>query len=75
MQIEPGPALRTERLLLRRWRPEDREPFAELNADPAVMEFFPNSLSAAESDAFADRVEARFDATGFGLFAVEVLGE
>lgn len=32
--------LRTPRLLLRRWRDEDREPFAALNADPMVMELF-----------------------------------
>jgi RimJ/RimL family protein N-acetyltransferase len=30
--------IRTERLLMRRWRDEDREPFAAMNADPAVME-------------------------------------
>ena len=30
--------LQTERLLLRRWREADREPFAALNADPRVME-------------------------------------
>jgi RimJ/RimL family protein N-acetyltransferase len=29
--------LGTARLLLRRWRPGDRAPFAALNADPAVM--------------------------------------
>ena len=28
----------TDRLLLRRWRDADREPFAAMNADPAVME-------------------------------------
>ena len=30
--------LTTDRLLLRRWRDDDREPFAALNADPVVME-------------------------------------
>ena len=30
--------IRTERLLMRRWRDDDRGPFAALNADPAVME-------------------------------------
>jgi len=33
--------LETERLLLRRWKPEDRAPFARINSDPAVMEYFP----------------------------------
>jgi RimJ/RimL family protein N-acetyltransferase len=30
-------ALHTDRLLLTPWRPEDRAPFAALNADPRVM--------------------------------------
>jgi RimJ/RimL family protein N-acetyltransferase/ADP-ribose pyrophosphatase YjhB (NUDIX family) len=66
--------LRTDRLGLRRWRPEDREPFARLNADPRVMEFFPKPLSREESDASVDRIEAHFQHNGFGLWAVEVLG-
>ena len=69
-----SPQLRTERLLLRRWRHEDREPFAALNADPHVMEHFPSVLTRAESDAMVDRIEARFEETGFGLWAVEVPG-
>jgi ribosomal-protein-alanine N-acetyltransferase len=66
--------LRTERLTLRRWRSSDRPPFAALNADPAVMEHFPAILTATESDALADRIEALFDRDGFGLWAVEVIG-
>ena len=65
--------LRTERLHLRRWRFTDREPFSELNADPLVMEFYPSTLTSAESDAFVDRIEAHFDETGFGLWAVELV--
>lgn len=64
--------LHTDRLRLRRWRPDDRAPFAELNADPVVMEHFPRTLSRAESDAFVDRIEDHFDRYGFGLWAVEV---
>jgi ribosomal-protein-alanine N-acetyltransferase len=56
--------VRTERLLLRRWRPEDLAPFAALNADPAVMEFMPATLSAGESAALVERIEAGFEATG-----------
>jgi RimJ/RimL family protein N-acetyltransferase len=67
--------LRTERLLLRRWRESDREPFAALNADPEVMRYFPAPLSREESDAFVDRVEARFEESGFGLWALERDGE
>ena len=64
--------LRTDRLLLRRWRPEDREPFARLNADSRVMEFFPNALTREESDAAVDRIEAHFQQHGYGLWAVEI---
>lgn len=64
--------LRTERLLLRRWHPADRAPFAAMNADPEVMEHFPAALTRTESDALIDRIEAGFEARGFGLWAVEV---
>lgn len=66
--------LRTERLVLRRWRPADREPFAALNADPEVMEHFPDPLTREQSDALADVIEARFEEQGFGLWALEVAG-
>lgn len=65
--------LRTDRLLLRQWRPEDRAPFAALNADPEVMRHFPSALSREESDIFADRCEAGIAERGWGLWAVEVL--
>jgi RimJ/RimL family protein N-acetyltransferase len=66
--------LRTDRLLLRWWRPDDRELFARLNADPRVMEHFPKILTQDESDAIADRIEAHFAQHGFGLWAVEIPG-
>jgi RimJ/RimL family protein N-acetyltransferase len=64
--------LRTNRLRLRRWEDRDRAPFAALNADPIVMEFFPKMLSRTESDAFVDRIENHFDQHGFGLWAAEL---
>jgi RimJ/RimL family protein N-acetyltransferase len=66
--------LRTKRLLLRPWREQDREPFAALNADPLVMEWFPAPMAPAESNAVADRIEAHFRQTGWGLWAVEIPG-
>lgn len=65
----------TPRLLLRRWRREDREPFAALNADPEVMRHFRSPLDRAASDAFVDRIEASFDELGYGLWAVEVAAD
>jgi ribosomal-protein-alanine N-acetyltransferase len=68
----PGPTLHTERLLLRRWRPADQEPFAALNADPVVMEHFQAPLSRAESDAMVTRIEENFTRRGYSLWALEV---
>ncbi|MDX6433046.1 MAG: hypothetical protein QOE54_5412 [Streptosporangiaceae bacterium] len=64
--------LRTERLVLRRWRYTDREPFAAMNADPEVMEHFPAALTSDESDALIDRIETRIDQRGFGFWALEI---
>jgi RimJ/RimL family protein N-acetyltransferase len=72
--VPSGPELQTERLLLRRWRQKDRAPWASMSADPLVMEHFPSLLSAAESDAFVDRMEACFEERGYGLWAVELRG-
>lgn len=74
MKANLPPELRTERLRLRRWREEDRGPFAAMNADPRVMEHFPAPLTGEESDARAARIEAHFAQHGFGLWAVEVVG-
>jgi ribosomal-protein-alanine N-acetyltransferase len=67
-----GPELRSERLVLRRWRTSDREPFAALNADPEVMEHFLRTSTRGESDAFVDRIEKHFAEHGFGPWAVEI---
>lgn len=68
------PVVSGARVALRRWRPSDREPFAAINADREVMRHFPGSLSRAESDAFADRIESHFKRHGFGLWALEIDG-
>ncbi|WP_323845943.1 GNAT family N-acetyltransferase [Microbulbifer magnicolonia] len=65
--IEP----QTERLLLRQWRDCDREPFAAMNADPRVMEFFPAILDRAASDAAVDRGSAHIAEYGWGFWAAE----
>ena len=72
---KPPPRLETERLVLRRWRLSDDAPFAALNADPEVMRHFPGPKTAAESLREARAFDARFDADGFGPWAVEVPGE
>ncbi|HET7400398.1 MAG TPA: GNAT family N-acetyltransferase [Usitatibacter sp.] len=62
----------TARLRLRQWRDADREPFAAMNSDPAVMEFFPSLQSRAVSDAAIDRWQAQFEARGWSNWAVEL---
>lgn len=58
--------------MLRRWVETDRDPFAQMNADPEVMAYFPGLLSREESDSLVDRIEAGFEAHGFGVWALDV---
>jgi RimJ/RimL family protein N-acetyltransferase len=63
--------IETPRLTLRDWREADREPFAAMNADPAVMEFFPATQPRAASDAMIDRWRAQLAREGWSNWAVE----
>lgn len=67
-----GTHIETDRLILRTWRAEDRVAFAALNADPEVMRWFPAPMSRSESDALADRAEARMAEFGYGWYALEI---
>ncbi len=62
--------LETERLRIRNWLETDRPLFAEINADPKVMEFFPRRRSREESDALMDEARRRIGETGLGFFAL-----
>ena len=64
----------TERLVLRRWRPEDLEPFAALNADPEVTRFVGGPMAREASDTMVARFEACHDERGYGRWAVEESG-
>jgi RimJ/RimL family protein N-acetyltransferase len=70
----PPPALRTERLLLRRWRDADRAPLAALHADPEVMRHFAAPLARPASDVLLARFDAHFGEHGIGPWAVEAPG-
>ncbi len=65
--------LQTDRLILRGWEEKDFEPFAQLNGDPRVMEYFPNTLSRAESDAFIHRIQEHLDKHGWGFWAASLI--
>ena len=66
--------LTTTRLRLRNWRLEDLEPFAALNADPRVREFFPSVLTREESADLMEQIAGDIQQRKFGLWAVEVIG-
>jgi RimJ/RimL family protein N-acetyltransferase len=66
--------LRTERLLLRRWRDDDIDAMTAINQDPVVMATI-GPLSTRElTAAFIERTEAGFDHRGFGFWCVEQIG-
>jgi ribosomal-protein-alanine N-acetyltransferase len=66
--------LRTDRLLLRQWQESDLALFAELNADPEVMRYFPATLTREQSDTLVRDIAHEIDVHGWGLWAVEVIG-
>jgi 3-dehydroquinate dehydratase / shikimate dehydrogenase len=66
--------IKTQRLILRPWQEEDLEPFAKLNADPRVMEYFPATLNRQESDQLAKRMSMKIEEQGWGFWAVSVPG-
>lgn len=67
--------IETDRLILRRWRDEDLEPFAKMNADPTVMEFFPDVMTIEETKESVERYVRHFDDHGFGFWVAEVMGK
>ena len=63
----------TDRLLLRRWRPDDLEALADLFADRRVWEFpYGRGLTRAESEAALNRYLHRWEHDGLGLYALEL---
>jgi len=59
-------AVHTARLLLRQWRDEDAAAFAELSADPAVMEYL------VPLPGWVARKRAHWEEYGFGQWVVEI---
>ena len=63
----------TERLILRPWKNEDFLPYAEMNADPKVREFFPSILTREQSDAEIRHFQATYYRDGFCMSAAELI--
>ena len=69
----PPEFLASPRIRLRQWIDADCEPFAALNADPVVMEHFPNTLTREQSDAMVERLRASIERNGWGFWAADDL--
>jgi len=69
-----GP-LRTPRLLLRRWRPQDEAPMTAINRDPEVARFLNRPMGEAALAAFQPMLVAHWEEHGFGPWAVEARAE
>jgi RimJ/RimL family protein N-acetyltransferase len=67
--------LRTSRLLLRQWRDDDIERFAELSAEPAVMQYLVPFPDRAAMNAWVAAAHRHWVDHGFGPWVVELPGE
>jgi len=65
--------IKTERLTLRPWKNDDFLPYAEMNADPRVREFFPSVLTREQSDTEVRHFQMTHERDGFCFFAAELI--
>ena len=63
----------SERLGFRTWQAEDLQPFAQLNADPEVMEYFPHPYTLQETEQSILRFNKHFDTHNVCFWAVDIL--
>ena len=64
--------IETERLYLRQWQASDFAPFAEMNANPKVMAYFPKLLTTSMSNTIAKKCQSLIDDNGWGFWAVSL---
>ncbi|MGX9418200.1 GNAT family N-acetyltransferase [Vibrio sp. WJH972] len=64
--------LETERLILRQWKRDDYQTYAELCSDTNVMRYFLAPLSRHESDEQATMIQTLIAEQGWGFWAVEL---
>lgn len=65
------PAIATARLRLRQWTDEDVAPWAQMNADPRVMEFFVTTTPRERSFELAALMREDIAKNGYGWFVME----
>jgi RimJ/RimL family protein N-acetyltransferase len=69
-----GRTIETERLILRPWRDEDVAAWAAMNADPRVMEFFPNTYTEEYATEMAAYLRGRLEQDGYGWWVAQIKG-
>lgn len=67
--------IKTERLILRPWMESDLEPFALMNADPRVREYFFTLLTNEESNSSAADFQKGIEERGWGLWAAALIDD
>lgn len=65
--------IKTERLGLRNWQTKDIAPAKLMNANEAVMEFFPSIWSQKQTEYFIQKMRKHFRKHAFCYFAVDEL--
>ena len=64
---------KSERLGFRNWTEKDLTEFSKINADMAVMEHFPKSLTQKETSEYIVRLQNHYQENGYTYFATEIL--
>jgi len=73
MAINNKYIFKSERLGFRTWQEMDIELMAEINSDPAVMEFFPGISDKSQTLNFIENMRKQLADKGFCYFAVDKL--
>lgn len=63
--------IETDRLILREWTNEDKPPFARINGDPIIMEYFPRRLDEKDSNRLVERFQKHFKEHGYGPYVMQ----
>ena len=59
--------LETPRLKLRQYKNSDLPVFAKINADPLVMQYYPNTLNQSESDELVNYFKSLISEQSWGV--------
>ncbi|MFT6658627.1 GNAT family N-acetyltransferase [Maritalea sp.] len=63
--------IKTERLILRPFRDDDTDTFADFTADPDVMRFYPSVRTREQAELWMTNCNERLQKNGFHMMAVE----